>query len=206
MISAFSTGFFLGISLIMAIGAQNTFVLKQGILGKNLLVVALFCSIADALLIVIGVTGISYFFNNFFDRFSDILFGLSSLWLAGYGAIRLSSALKSSTSFEIEISKSSGLLQTLSILMVFTFANPHVYLDTMILIGAVSQQFIDHDKIAFTIGASLASFVFFFSLSYGAKLLIPLMKHQFSWRILDAIVSLIMFILAIKMAYAGNWF
>ncbi|MDC0195926.1 LysE family transporter [Candidatus Thioglobus sp.] len=190
----------------MAIGAQNTFVLKQGIIRRHLLVVALFCSIADALLIVIGVTGISYFFNNFFDEFLDILFGLSSLWLAGYGAIRLKSALISSTSFEIEISNSSGLLQTLSILMVFTFANPHVYLDTMILIGTFSQQYIGQDKIAFTIGASLASFVFFFSLTYGAKLLTPLMKHPYSWRILDGIVSLIMFILAFKMAYAGNWF
>ena len=205
MISAFSTGFFIGISLIMAIGAQNTFVLKQGILGKHLLFVALFCSLADALLIVIGVSSISFFFNTFFDKFSYLFFGLSSLWLAGYGAIRLSSALKASTSFEIEISKPSNLLQILSTLIIFTFANPHVYLDTMILIGAVSQQFLGDDKIVFTIGASLASFVFFFTLAYGAKLLTPLMKHPYSWRILDAIVSLIMFILAIKMAYAGNW-
>jgi L-lysine exporter family protein LysE/ArgO len=205
MISAFSIGFFLGISLIMAIGAQNTFVLKQGILGNHLLVIALFCSIADALLIVIGVTGISFFLNNFFDEFSNLLFGLSFLWLAGYGAIRLKSALSKSTSFEIEVAKSSNLLETLSILTILTFANPHVYLDTMILIGAVSQQFIGGDKIAFTFGASLASFIFFFSLSYGAKLLSPIMKRPFSWRILDAIVSLIMFILAIKMAYAGNW-
>ena len=85
MLSAFLTGFFLGLSLIVAIGAQNTFVLRQGILGQHVFYVALFCALSDALLISIGIAGISFFLNNFINQISDILFGFSALWLTGYG-------------------------------------------------------------------------------------------------------------------------
>ncbi|MDB9866109.1 LysE family transporter, partial [Candidatus Thioglobus sp.] len=92
-----------------------------------------------------------------------------------------------------------------SILFVLTFANPHVYLDTVILIGSISQQFSGDYKIAFAIGASFASFVFFFSLAYGAKLLIPIMQSPNSWKKLDFLIALLMFFISIKLAYAGNW-
>ena len=205
MLSAFLTGFFLGISLILAIGAQNTFVLRQGIIGQHVFYVALFCALSDAFLIFIGIIGISFFLNNFISQFSDFLFGFSALWLLGYGILRLKAALKSDTTLEIEKSISRGLVPTLSILAILTFANPHVYLDTMVLIGSVSQQFYEHDKISFALGASLASFVFFFSLAYGAKLLALKMQNPSSWRILDFLIALIMFTIAIKLAYAGNW-
>ena len=80
MVSAFFTGFFLGLSLIVAIGSQNAFVLRQGILRQNVFYVALFCSISDALLIALGVTGISYFFNDFIHEHSKIIFGFAALW------------------------------------------------------------------------------------------------------------------------------
>ena len=205
MISAFLTGFFLGMSLIVAIGAQNAFVLRQGIIGQHVFYVALFCAVSDTLLISLGVTGISFFLNNLVSEISNLLFGFSALWLAVYGVIRLKAAFKSDTTLEIETSSSKGLLPTLSIISVLTFANPHVYLDTMILIGSVSQQFYEDDKISFALGASLASFVFFFSLAYGAKLLAPKMQSPSSWRILDFLIALIMFTIAIKLAVAGNW-
>jgi len=205
VISAFLTGFFLGISLIMAIGAQNAFVLRQGILSQHIFYVALFCALSDTLLIIIGITGISFFLNDFISQNSNILFGFSALWLAGYGIIRLRAVFKSNTTLEIESSISKDLLTTLSILAVLTFVNPHVYLDTMILIGTVSQQFPGVNKLAYALGASLASFVFFFSLAYGAKLLAPKMQDPSSWRILDFLIALIMFTIAIKLAYAGNW-
>ena len=205
MLSAFLTGFFLGISLIVAIGAQNAFVLRQGIIGQHVFYVALFCALSDALLIIIGITGISFFLNDFISQNSNILFGFSALWLACYGVIRFKSAFKSDTTLEIESSISKDLLTTLSILAILTFANPHVYLDTVILIGAISQQFSGELKIAFAIGASLASFVFFFTLAYGARLLVPMMQKTISWRILDFLIALIMFSIAIKLAYAGNW-
>jgi L-lysine exporter family protein LysE/ArgO len=198
-------GFFLGLSLIVAIGAQNTFVLRQGILGQHVFYIALFCALSDALLITIGVVGISFFLNNFISSYLDILFGLSAIWLFGYGVIRLWSTFKSNKSIEIETSTLKSLLPTISVAAVLTFLNPHVYLDTMILIGSISQQFSGFQKITFAIGAVLASFVFFFSLAYGARLLTPIMLRPFSWKILDSLIAFIMFTIALKLASAGNW-
>jgi L-lysine exporter family protein LysE/ArgO len=197
----------LGISLIVAIGAQNTFVLRQGILGKHIFYVALFCALSDALLISIGIVGMSFFLNDIIDKISDFLFLFSAIWLSCYGIFRLKTAFKSTKNIEIEtsISTSKDLLKTISIISVLTFANPHVYLDTMILIGTISQQFYGDEKIAFALGAVIASFVFFFSLAYGAKLLSPIMQSSLSWRILDLLIALIMFTIAIKLAYSGNW-
>ena len=205
MIQSFLTGFFLGLSLIVAIGAQNTFVLRQGILGQHIFYVALFCALSDALLIIIGVVGISFFLNNFISQHSDIIFGLSAAWLAGYGITRLKSIFKSNKTIEIESSSLRGLFPTISIVAVLTFLNPHVYLDTMILIGSISQQFSGYYKITFALGACLASFVFFFSLAYGARLLTPIMRRPLSWKILDSLIALIMFMIAFKLASTGNW-
>ena len=205
MLSAFLTGFFLGLSLIVAIGAQNSFVLRQGILGQHVFYVALFCALADALLISIGVAGISFFLNNIINQISNFLFGFSALWLTGYGVLRLKAVFKTDIMVEMESSKSEGLIPTLSIAAILTFANPHVYLDTMVLIGSISQQFFGYYRIAFTLGACLASFVFFFSLGYGARLLEPIMQRPSSWKILDGLIALIMFIIAFNLASAGNW-
>ena len=205
MFAAFLTGFFLGLSLIIAIGAQNAFVLRQGILGKHILFVALFCAISDALLICVGIVGISFFLNDFIAQYSDLLFGFSAIWIAIYGLVRLKAVFKSNNELEIESSISEDFITTLSILFILTFANPHVYLDTMVLIGSISQQFSGDNKIAFAIGAIFASFVFFFSLTYGANLLAPLMQNANSWRKLDFLIALVMFIISINLAYAANW-
>jgi L-lysine exporter family protein LysE/ArgO len=205
MLSAFSTGFFLGFSLILAIGAQNSFVLRQGLIGHHVFIVALFCSLADVLLITIGVAGISIFLNNYIDLVSNWLFGISTIWLAGYGLLRLRDAVIGKSVLIAENYSENGLVSTLSFLVILTFANPHVYLDTVVLIGSVSQQFSGNTKLAYVLGASIASFVFFYSLAYGAKLLAPIMKRPSSWRILDGLIALIMFTIAVKLAYAGNW-
>ena len=206
MLSAFLTGFFLGLSLIVAIGAQNIFVLRQGVLRQHIFYVALFCALSDAFLICIGIVGISFFFNNFVNQFADLLLGFSSIWLASYGAVRLISAFKSNSTIQIETSTPKSLLPTLTILTVLTFANPHVYLDTMVLIGTVSQQFPNNAKLAYVLGASIASFVFFFSLAYGAKFLSPIMQRPIAWRLLDSFIAFVMFTLAIKMAQEAGWF
>ena len=206
MLSAFLTGFILGFSLILAIGAQNSFVLRQGLMGRHVFTVALFCSLSDALLISIGVAGISIFLNNYIDLVSDWLFGISAIWLAGYGLLRLKDAVIGKSILIAENSSVNGLASTLSFLVVLTFANPHVYLDTVVLIGSVSQQFTGDTKLAYVLGASIASFVFFFSLAYGAKFLSPIMQRPIAWRLLDSFIAFVMFILAIKMADAGGWF
>jgi L-lysine exporter family protein LysE/ArgO len=207
MLSAFLTGFILGFSLILVIGAQNSFVLRQGLMGRHIFTVALFCSLSDAVLISIGVAGISIFLNNFINLVSDWLFGISAIWLAGYGLLRLKDAVIGKSILIAENSSVNGLASTLSFLVVLTFANPHVYLDTVVLIGSVSQQFPDNNtKLAYVLGASIASFVFFFSLAYGAKLLSPVMKRPIAWRLLDSFIAFVMFGLAIKMTHTAGWF
>ena len=205
MLSAFLTGFILGFSLILAIGAQNSFVLRQGLMGRHIFTVALFCSLSDALLISIGVAGISIFLNNYINLVSDWLFGISAIWLAGYGLLRLRDAAIGKSALIAENSSVNGLTSTLSFLVILTFANPHVYLDTVVLIGSVSQQFPGNTKFAYVLGASIASFVFFFSLAYGAKFLSPIIKLSIAWRLLDSFIAFVMFALAIKMSKEAGW-
>ncbi len=205
MLSAFLTGFFLGLSLIVAIGAQNAFVLRQGILRQHIFYIALFCAISDSLLITLGILGISYFLNDFINEFSKIIFGFSALWLFTYGALRIRSAFKANTTIIANSLDSNNLLHAISIVAVFTFANPHVYLDTMILIGSISQQFFDLKRAYFAIGACSASFIWFFGIAYGAKLLTPIMQKPSHWRILDSLIALIMFIIAFNLASQGGW-
>ncbi|MCS5615682.1 MAG: LysE family transporter [Candidatus Marinimicrobia bacterium] len=206
MLSAFLTGFILGFSLILAIGAQNSFVLRQGLMGRHVFIVALFCSFSDALLISIGVAGISIFLNNYIDLVSNWLFGISAIWLTVYGLLRLREAINGNSVLVIESASLNGLVSTLSFLSILTFANPHVYLDTVVLIGSVSQQFPGSAKLAYVLGASIASFVFFFSLAYGAKFLSPIMQKPIAWRLLDSFIAFIMFSLAFNMAQLADWF
>jgi len=205
MLSAFLTGLFLGLSLIVAIGAQNAFVIRSGILRNHIFYIALFCAISDSLLIIIGIAGISFFLKDFMNEFSNIIFGFSALWLFSYGLLRIRSALINNYLTVDNNSKSSSLLKAISIVAVFTFVNPHVYLDTMILIGSISQQFLDTNRIYFAIGACTASFIWFFSIAYGAKLLTPIMQKPSHWRNLDLLIALIMFVIAFNLASQGNW-
>ena len=205
MLSAFLTGLFLGLSLIVAIGAQNAFVIRSGILRNHIFYIALSCAISDSLLIILGIAGISFFLKDVMNEFSNIIFGFSALWLFSYGLLRIRSALINNSITVHNNSKSSSLLKAISIVAVFTFVNPHVYLDTMILIGSISQQFLDTNRIYFAIGACTASFIWFFSIAYGAKLLTPIMQKPSHWRNLDLLIALIMFVIAFNLASQGNW-
>ncbi|MDC0198518.1 LysE family transporter, partial [Candidatus Thioglobus sp.] len=191
--------------LIVAIGAQNAYVLRQGILGQHVFYIALFCSISDALLIILGVIGISYFFNDFINEYTKVIFGIASLWLFTYGVLRLRSAFRSNSAIISMNEEPTSLINTISIISIFTFANPHVYLDTMILIGSISQQFLDLNRAYFTFGACSASFIWFFGISYGAKLLTPIMQKPRHWRIFDSLIALIMFIISFNLAFEGGW-
>jgi L-lysine exporter family protein LysE/ArgO len=205
MVSAFFTGFFLGLSLIVAIGSQNAFVLRQGILRQHIFITALFCSISDALLIILGVAGISYLLNDFINQYSNMIFGIAALWLAIYGVLRFKSAFQPSSTIIDSNQESSSLMSTITIISIFTFANPHVYLDTIILIGSISQQFIGFNRIYFAFGACSASFVWFFGIAYTAKLVSPIIHKPSHWRVLDLLIGLIMFIIALNLASQGNW-
>jgi L-lysine exporter family protein LysE/ArgO len=206
MLLALSTGFFLGISLIVAIGAQNAFVLRQGILRQHNFYIAIFCSLADSFLIIVGVAGISFFFNDYINEYSKIIFGIASLWLFIYGVLRVKSAFSSNLTIIESIGQPRSLSNSISTLAIFTFANPHVYLDTVILIGSISQRFEDLNKFYFTFGACAASFAWFFGLTYGAKRLSPIMKKPIHWRTLDSFIALVMFVISFNLANEGNWF
>jgi len=205
MFSAFITGFFLGLSLIVAIGAQNAFVIRQGILRQHIFYTALFCSISDALLIIVGIAGISYFLNDLFFEYSKIIYGISAIWLFAYGFMRIQSAFKSKSMELSNDLKPKSLLSSISIIAALTYLNPHVYLDTVILIGSVSQQFIEINRIYFAVGACSASFVWFFGIAYGAKLLSSIMQTSSHWRILETFIAFIMFTIGFNILSQGGW-
>ena len=203
--SSYATGFALGFSLLIAIGAQNAFVLRQGLLRQHVFAVVLFCAVADMALIVVGVGGLSLLIADVAARYEAALFGLAALWLAGYGVMRLRSAIRANAAIKADAAEPDNLLAVLTTGAVLTFGNPHVYLDTVVLLGTVSARFTGMDKVAYGAGAATASFVFFFALGYGASLLAPHMQRPNAWRLLDTIIAVVMFALAIGMARAGGW-
>jgi L-lysine exporter family protein LysE/ArgO len=205
MLPAYATGFALGFSLILAIGAQNAFVLRQGLLRQHVLLVVLFCASADTLLILAGVAGLSALIADAVGQYASVLYGLAALWLAGYGVMRLSSAIRASDAMSTNVTTVNTGRAVLTTAAILTLGNPHVYLDTVVLIGAVSLQFNGISKLAYGAGAITASFVFFFMLGYGASLLAPTMQRPNAWRILDTLIALVMFVLALGMAKAGGW-
>ena len=203
---AFFTGVAIGFSLILAIGAQNAFVLRQGLLRQHFFAVALFCSLSDAILIAVGVSGVSWFIGDLIKAYSFWVFGAAAVWLLVYGTTHLRSAFRQNRLILDEVQAEKSLLSVLSTAALFTFGNPHVYLDTVVLIGTMAMKFVPYERVLFAVGASLASFVFFFSLAYGARLLAPKMKNQTIWKILDVMIAVIMFSLAFSMLIAGDWF
>ena len=203
---AFFTGVAIGFSLILAIGAQNAFVLRQGLLRQHFFAVALFCSLSDAILIAVGVSGVSWFIGDLIKAYSFWVFGAAAVWLMVYGTTHLRSAFRQNRLILDEVQAEKSLLSVLSTAALFTFGNPHVYLDTVVLIGTMAMKFVPYERVLFAAGASLASFVFFFSLAYGARLLAPKMKNQTTWKILDVMIAVIMFSLAFSMLIAGDWF
>lgn len=205
LLSAYGTGFALGLSLILAIGAQNAFVLRQGLLRQHVLLVVLFCASADMILILAGVAGLSLLIADAVSQYLSVLFGLAALWLAGYGVMRLSSAIRASGAINTDAPAVSTVTAVLTTAAMLTFGNPHVYLDTVVLIGAVSLSFHGLSKWAYGAGAATASFAFFFLLGYGASLLAPIMHRPNAWRVLDTLIALVMCALALGMAEAGGW-
>ena len=204
-IAPFGVGFALSFSLILAIGAQNAFVLRQGLMRQHVGALVVFCALSDAMLIILGVCGMASFMGKWLTAVEQGLFGCAALWLALYGLIRGYDAWRGRGVLKACSTERNGLMATLAMAAVLTFGNPHVYLDTMILIGTVSLQFVDTAKIAFAVGAATASFMFFTGLGYGAAALSEIMQRQNAWRILDAAVAVVMLILAFGMARAGRW-
>lgn len=189
------TGFATGFSLILAIGAQNAFVLRQGLLKTHVFPLSLFCALSDALLIAAGVLGFGALVTAL-PMLPIVMALAGAAFLIVYGALRFQAAWRGSYAMELS-GQSRSLRATLAIAAAFTWLNPHVYLDTLGLIGAISTSYDNwSDRINFGLGAVTASFVFFFSLGYGARLLAPIMRRPSAWRVLDVIIGATMWLIA----------
>ncbi|XAT60408.1 LysE family transporter [Rhodobacteraceae bacterium Araon29] len=189
---ALFSGFGLGLSLILAIGAQNAFVLRAGLLKRYVFIVCLTCSLSDALLIYIGVNGLGRFVQSM-PVIIDVMRYGGAIFLVLYGAKSLYSAWRGGTGL-----KAAGEFSTLRAAaltcLALTWLNPHVYLDTVILLGSIAVQ--SPQPGVFGIGAILASFVFFFTLGYGAQLLAPFFARPRAWQVLDIGIAAVMFSIA----------
>jgi L-lysine exporter family protein LysE/ArgO len=182
-------GFFTGLSLIFAIGAQNIFVIEQGLKKQHVFLVCIVCSISDLILIFLGIF-IFQFFNQYFNLIVELLFNIALVIflihfiyskIKNYNkAVNFDTDLTSITAFNI-------FLKTLG----FTYLNPHVYSDTVFFLGNFSKNFIISQKIFFGIGASIASFLFFFLIGYLSKYLSKYAKSEKIWNIIN--ISIIIF-------------
>ncbi len=198
MLLASLTGFGTGFSLILAIGAQNAFVLRQGLIRAHVFWVCLICALSDAALITVGVAGIGGLSAAVPWAIAALTWG-GAAFLAVYGALSLARAFHPGTLRAAD--QGTGSLRTaLLTCLALTWLNPHVYLDTVGLIGAVSTGFPGwRGKLAFGGGAALASFVFFFCLGYGARLLAPVFARPRAWAVLDVAIAVVMWSIAITL-------
>lgn len=187
------SGFALGLSLIFAIGSQNAFILKQGLKKQHVFAVCLFCALSDALLISAGVAGFGAMTAQH-PNIVNIAKLAGALFLLVYGLQSLYAGFTKSHALDSNAAAESSLNRSLMLCFGFTWLNPHVYLDTLVLVGMVSTG--AYSKLLFATGAVSASFVFFFSLGYGARLLGPLFSKPKSWNILDALVGVLMLYLS----------
>jgi len=192
---AFGAGFALGFSLILAIGAQNAFVLRQGLRREHVLAVVLVCAISDAILVTAGILGFGALARAV-PGLEDIMRYGGAAFLIWYGARNFIAAWRGGEVLEAGAAAGS-LRRALLTCLALTWLNPHVYLDTVVLLGSISAQY--DDTLAFGAGAVTASFTFFFALGYGARGLAPLFRRPASWRVLDAVVGLTMWAIAAKL-------
>ena len=193
---AFLSGFFLSLSLIVAIGPQNAFVLRQGLMKKHVFPIVLFCTLSDIILITLGVFGFGVIISEL-TWLSKYMFFVGGIWLTMYGILRIKEAYIAESYIENLNSDKTSLKLALTNCAALTWFNPHVYIDTLILIGTVSVKY--EDNLFFCVGAGLASLLFFFSLGFGARILSPLMSSRKAWQVLDTIIAIIMFVIAHSM-------
>lgn len=196
--SAATAGFALGFSLILAIGAQNAFVLRQGIRQEHVFATCLTCAVSDALLIAAGVAGFGTLAEAVPWLETVMRYG-GAAFLFWYGARNFRAAWQGAQAMDTSGAAAPSLRAVLATVLMLTWLNPHVYLDTVVLLGSISAGW--DDKLSFALGAMSASFVFFFSLGYGARLLTPVFARPRAWQVLDVFVGLTMWAIAAKLIW-----
>lgn len=189
-------GMSVSFSLILAIGAQNAFVLKQGLKKEFVFVVCAICAVSDALLISAGVFGLGRFISqNPFIVMLAKYFG--TIFLFWYGFKNFKASLKPSNALTPSGQDVKNLGKIIGLTLGFTWLNPHVYLDTVVLMGSISAKFTD--KIAFALGAMSSSFIWFFALGFGARVLQPIFKNPKAWQVLDFVIGVVMWAIALSL-------
>jgi L-lysine exporter family protein LysE/ArgO len=197
---AFLAGLGTTLSLILSIGAQNAFVLRQGMLRRHVLATCLFCAASDAILISLGVLGAGALAGQM-PRFLELMRWGGAGFLLVYGAQAFRSAWRGGAGLNATGTASAGLMATLGVLAALTWLNPHVWLDTVVLIGSISAA--RQDKAGFTLGAICGSVLFFFALGYGSRFLAPIFARPAAWRMLDGLVGLMMWAIALGLVLEG---
>lgn len=199
MFEALIAGYLVAISLIAAIGAQNAFVLRQGIRREHVGWVVFICAASDAVLIAAGVAGFGAVSNRV-PWLGDAMLWAGVAFLLVYGALRFRAAWQGGAALVPAAVTPVALRRVIVTCLVLTWANPHVYLDTVVLIGAISAQYAPHG-LAFGVGAVAASASFFTALGYGARLLAPVMARPQSWVVLEVIVGATMWAIAVALVF-----
>ena len=187
-------GFFTGLSLILAIGAQNIFVIEQGLKKQYVFLVCLICSISDLLLIFLGIFLFEYL-RNFFTDSVELIFNILLLAFLIYFVISKIKIKYDELKIDFEsntISLKNTVIKTLG----FTYLNPHVYSDTVFFLGNFSKNFLISQKYYFGIGAAVASFLFFFCLGYLSKFLSKYLQNKIAWKFINFFIVIFMSILA----------
>ena len=194
----FLQGLTLCFSLIITIGIQNSFVLKQGILKSHNLLIATLCSLGDAILIIAGVYGFGKILATH-QLLLDFFYWGGVIFLFGYGLTSFYSAFKNN---RLDLDSQPRILdfkEALIKTLVVTFLNPNAYLDGCVLIGSISSKILEEEKFSFTLGAISASCIWFFLLSFCSRFLKPLFEKPISWKILDFMIGCLMFAIAISL-------
>lgn len=201
MFEAAVQGYLVAISLILAIGAQNAFVLRQGLRREHVGAVVLACALSDAVLIAAGVTGFGIVSAKV-PWIGEAMRWGGVVFLLVYGALRFKAAMAGGEALKPGDGGVARLGKVLTTCLVLTWANPHVYLDTVVLLGSISAQYPGH-RLAFGVAAACGSFSFFAALGYGARLLAPVFANPKAWVVLEVIVGCTMWAIAAGLAFGG---
>ena len=190
-------GLAFGLSLIVAIGAQNAYVLRQGLRARHVGVVVAVCVVSDALLIAAGVAGMGALVAGL-PALETALRIAGAVFLLGYGLLAARRALRGSAVEADGEAGDGGLMATVGTIVALTWLNPHVYLDTVVLLGTVAARY-GEERWWFGAGAAVGSTAWFATLGYGAARLRPLLARPGTWRILDAVIATVMIGLAVML-------
>lgn len=191
----FLQGFIVCFGMIVSIGAQNAYLLKQGILKQHVFWIATICFICDVALMTLGVLGLGSVIANSL-WLSLILALCGALFLFSYGSNAFLAAYRASSFLETQGNNQTSLKQAIMLTLAITLLNPHVYIDTVVIIGSIGSTLTPNEKILFLVGALSCSFIWFYALGYGAALLRGYFEKRRTWQILDSLTGMIMYLIA----------